>query len=170
MTQPSPFWPLTHLFLHTWVHLPKLNPTSFPPKQQIKSCSATSNATPYQSALVPEICCIDTAKSSRLRCREGNCPVSAVRDRQNINREVRMEYVKNQHTSQMTGNSLILLFYTDYCSNRSNSSFIGSFPISNSSLQRDLLEPGLRWQHYAFQTKQLCAESIKKFSCCIKSK
>lgn len=68
-----------------------------------------------------------------------------------------MEFVKNQHTWQMTGNYLILLSYTDYGSNRSNSSFIGPFPISNSSLQMDLLKPGLRWQHYAFQTKQLCA-------------
>ena len=54
--------------------------------------------------------------------------MSAVRDRQNINTEVRKEYVKQGRASQMTGNSLILLFYADYCSHRSNSSMIGFFP------------------------------------------
>ena len=67
--------------------------------------------------------------------------MSAVRDRQNINTEVRKEYVKKGHTSQVTGNAFILFFYTDYCSHRSNSSMIGFFPISNSSLQMDLLKP-----------------------------
>lgn len=67
--------------------------------------------------------------------------MSAVRDGQNINTEVRKEYVKKGRTSQVTGNSFILFFYTDYCYHRSNSSVIGLFPISNSSLQMDLLKP-----------------------------
>lgn len=54
--------------------------------------------------------------------------MNAVRDRQNINTEVRKEYAKQGRASRMTGNSLILFFYTDYCSHRSNSSMIGFFP------------------------------------------
>lgn len=89
--------------------------------------------------------------------------MSAVRDGQNINTEVRKEYVKKGRTSQVTGNSFILFFYTDYCSHRSNSSVIGFFPISNSSLQMDLLKPKVLDDNTMLSKAAVCLINKKNY-------